>query len=128
MKESTKTIIEFYASQGGVYILLDRMQKILKAVETGEYEYYKVEPNLGLCTNILKMQCAYPFTKIISYWPNHSGHHLYPVKSGSKTMGPKEMYFHVSNCYVGAYGKRRINLLKWLIKEFEIAVEHLNKR
>lgn len=127
MKKVTKLII---SDVSNVSRALGCMKELLACMESNDWSAADLDPEAGLCANMDILYGPIGLNEIMECWPNHSGNYKYPVKSGCSYITPKEMYGlsrSNNNLYLGAYGKRRINLLKWLIKEFEIAAKHLNK-
>lgn len=126
MKKVTQYIIKHVPD---VPAVLDGMKRLLADIESGTLTR-PTGKNIGLCSNLERYVSTRQLVQVMEYWPNHSGDMEYPVKSGKSTVTPKEMYqdnTRLKSKYIGAYGKRRINLLKWLIKQFEIAVVEINK-
>jgi hypothetical protein len=52
-------------------------------------------------------------------WPKFSGTRTYPVPSTYADVSAGSKYHKVSNMYIGEYGKLRIELIDYLIKQFE---------
>ena len=125
MKKVTRLILD---SGYNINTTLKCMNDLLVCIEKNEFNGSGFRSNKGICANILNRDSVHQLQHIMNHWPNHSGYPAYPVKSGRKYRTPCGMYHFTGNKYIGAYGKRRINLLKWLITEFEVALKHSNKR
>lgn len=121
MKQVTKSIIDEY-SLGDIQEILNKAKKFSKYLSTeSDVDNPKtliLRLKRGLCLNIyIRLES----TSLLEHYPNWSGSYNYPVKGGHKS--PSDAYHSTNNLYCGAYGKRRINLLNWIIKEFQIAYD-----
>lgn len=120
MKQVTKVILSGYSLSNIQEILIraKKLSKFLNNVDFNNPNTRLLQLGRGLCFNLnIKLDS----TSLLTHYPNWSGSYNYPVKGGH--MSPSGAYHSRYNLYCGAYGKRRINLLNWIIKEFQIAYD-----
>lgn len=120
MRQVTKAILREYSKFSILKILnkATQLKDYLDSVDYSNPNTKLVKLRRGLCLNL---DLDFHRTSILLDYPNWSGSYNYPVKGGQ--LSACAAYHNANNLYCGAYGKRRINLLNWIIKEFRIAYD-----
>lgn len=126
MKKLTKeqlvvrTIRETFQFKSNIEHYQKKFENLLQWIQLGFPMHLTFRIQYGLCDNC-KLSSFFG-TKIFPLWPEFSGDTVYPVK-GISGKSNATTYFDTDNMYIGTYGKRRIRLLKWLLRHFELAAK-----
>ena len=88
-------------------------------------KHFKYNRSKGICFNFEQRtgQALYKVLTSVGIdwvnWPSFSGLNVYPVTNTQDGVTPDEEYWRCPDKYVGAYGELRLQLLDWLIEQFE---------
>lgn len=113
--------------------LLRAIQSLEQKVESGT-----VNPALGICgclEDIFELEMHLDSSELFDdvyvwfqQWPGHSGRPGYPVPSADKKLDALDQFYAAAEAgamWTGAYGARRIELLKFISRKAFLAA-HLN--
>lgn len=98
--------------------VLNELVALQKKVEEGDY----YDSALGICANSGINKGDYSktsvFHKICETWKHYSGNRIYPIHTSSK-LSPMRQYLDTNNIWIGKYGKRRKELLLFVINKLK---------
>ncbi len=98
--------------------VLDKLVALQKKVEGDGW----FDSRLGICSNS-KINTGDPsqmavFHAICQKWKHYSGNPIYPVHTDNRR-SPIDQYLDTNNIWIGEYGKRRKELLLFVINELK---------